>query len=141
MGFKCSPNEFMHSATVNRMDNVIPVANGNVMLNYWGDTCVKTADGCLYNFDMIPGATYEIQTLNNNRHVMDYVDAYFDFFECNEDAPPLDPLEEFLDAEGSIFPFATSGEKPFSAPTEEPINDPLPFNARSPTLSPISAFC
>ena len=141
MGFKCSPIEFMHSSGVNIMEDAIPVANGNVMLNYWDVTCVKTSDGCLYNFDKSSGATYEIQTLQNNDRVIDYVDTYFDFFECNEDAPATNPLEEYLDAEGSIFPFATSGEKPFSAPTEEPINDPLPFNARSPTLSPISAFC
>ena len=54
--------------------------------------------------------------------------------------PAMDPFEEFLDAEGSIFPFATSSEKPFPAPTEDPINDPSPFDARSPTSSPISAI-
>ena len=72
-----------------------------------GQPCVKTADGCLYNFDMFTGATYEIQTLKNNDRVIDYVDT----FECNENVPTVDPLEEFLDAEGSIFPFATSSEK------------------------------
>ena len=55
--------------------------------------------------------------------------------------PAMDPFEEFLDAEGSISPFATSSGKPFPAPTEEPINDPSPFDARSPTSSPISAIC
>ena len=131
MGFKCSPNEFMHSSGVNKINEAIPVANGNVMLNYVDDTCVKTADGCLYNFDMISGATYEIQSggIKNNDHIIDYIDTYFDFFEFNN-APPLDPLEEFLDAEGSIFPFATSSEKPFPAPTGEPINDPALFDTR-----------
>jgi len=57
MGLKCSPNEFMHSAGVNRMDDAIPVANGNVMLNYLDDTSVKTANGCLYNFDLFTGAS------------------------------------------------------------------------------------
>ena len=110
------------------------------MLNYLDDTCVKTGDGCLYLFDMLSGETYEIQQLKNNARVIDYVETYFEFFDCTENGPALDPLDEFLDAEGSIFPFVASNEKPLLAPTEEPINDPSPFDARSLTSSPISAI-
>jgi len=141
MGHKCSPKECLYTDEVKRTDDVIPVGeHGNVMLNYLDDTCVKTGDGCLYHFDMLSGDTHEIQQLKNNAHIIDYVDTYFEFFECTKIAPAIDPFEEFLDAEGSIFPFVASSEKPLPAPTEEPIPDPSPFDARSPTSSLISAI-
>ena len=119
MGTKCSPTEIMHSSGLNRGADVIPVANRNAILNDIDDTCVKTADGNLYNFDMISGATYKIPSggINTNRRIIDYVDSYFDFYECEDDAPATDPFEEFLDTEGSIFPFATSSENSSPAPT------------------------
>ena len=64
-----------------------------VMFNYLDDTCVKTGDGCLYHFDMLSGDTYEIQQLKNNARVIDYVDTYFEFFECNENGPAIDPFD------------------------------------------------
>jgi len=141
MRLKCPPNEFIHTAGVNRVDDIIPVGeHGNLMLNYLDDTCVKTGDGCPYNFDMLTGNTYKIQQLKNNACVIYYVDTYLNFFECTKNAPAINPFEEFLDVEGSIFSFATYSEEPFPAPTEEPINDPSPFDARSPTSSPISAI-
>ena len=64
MGYKCPPNEFIHTASMNRAGDVIPVGeHGHLMLNYVNDTGDKTGDGCLYNFDMFTGATSEIQLL------------------------------------------------------------------------------
>ena len=65
---------------------------------------------------MLTGATYEIQQLKNNARVIDYVDTHFDFFECTKNAPAIDPFEEFLDVEGSIFPFVASSKKPYLLP-------------------------
>ena len=138
MGTKCSPTEFIHSSGINRGADVIPVANGNAILQDNDNTCVKHADGTLYNFNMISGATYEIPpAINTTIRVIDYVDSYFEFYECTDHAPAIDPFEKFLDTEGSIFPFAILNENPSPACTEdllkEFINDPSPFHARSPT--------
>ena len=61
---------------------MILVANGNAILQYMDDTCVTHADGTLYNFNILTGATYKIQTaINTNRYVVDYVNSYSDFFD------------------------------------------------------------
>ena len=96
MGTKCSSIEFMHASGINIGADLIPVANGKANLQYNDDTCVNDGDGTLYNFDMISRATYKIPpAIITNRHVIDYVDSYFEFFECNnkDKAPTIDLFE------------------------------------------------
>jgi len=50
---------------------VIPVANRNAILQYNDDICAKYADGTLYNFIKISGATYNIPSaIKTNSHVI-----------------------------------------------------------------------